>query len=55
MKNGSDPNNICGTPFYMAPETLLSKTFSFASDIWALGCLLYELCALSSPFANAKV
>ena len=39
-----------GTPFYMSPEAISGTGYSFASDIWALGCLLYELTTLSSPF-----
>lgn len=34
---------LIGTPFYMSPELLLGKGYSFPSDIWATGCILYEL------------
>ena len=35
----------------MAPELFTENgVFSFASDIWALGCILYELCSLRPPF-----
>lgn len=44
-----------GSPIYMAPETLIHHRFSFASDIWALGCILYELCTLSAAFGSADV
>lgn len=46
---------IGGSPIYMAPETLISGNFSYASDIWALGCILYELCMLQSPFDFVNV
>jgi serine/threonine protein kinase len=39
-----------GTPLYMAPEILRGEGHHFASDIWSLGCLLYELATLKSPF-----
>lgn len=43
-----------GTPFYMSPEMInLEQTrggYDEKSDIWALGCLIYELCALAPPF-----
>lgn len=44
-----------GSPIYMAPETLIHNRFSFASDIWALGCILYELCTLSAAFGFVEV
>lgn len=39
-----------GTPYYMAPELFDEKTYSFPADIWSLGILLYEMCALQYPF-----
>jgi len=39
-----------GTPFYMSPEMVNECKYNEKSDIWALGCLLYELCALAPPF-----
>jgi serine/threonine protein kinase len=42
-----------GTPFYMSPEICSSERYSGKSDIWSLGCILYELCALEPPF-NAR-
>lgn len=39
------------TPLYTAPEALNDQTkFTFASDIWSLGCIFYELCMLHHPF-----
>jgi len=39
-----------GTPFYMSPEMTNSARYNEKSDIWAVGCLLYELAALRPPF-----
>lgn len=39
-----------GTPYYMSPEVLLDKPYSPLCDIWSLGCVIYELCALHPPF-----
>merc|ERR1719272_2905407 len=39
-----------GTPYYLSPEICMEKPYSYASDIWALGCILYELAALRVPF-----
>ena len=36
-------NTQIGTPHYMPPELWQNKKYSFTSDLWALGCLLYEL------------
>ncbi|XP_786794.1 serine/threonine-protein kinase Nek2 isoform X1 [Strongylocentrotus purpuratus] len=39
-----------GTPYYMSPEQMNRLSYNDKSDIWSLGCLLYELCSLSPPF-----
>eukprot|EP00698_Gefionella_okellyi_P000596 TRINITY_DN10516_c0_g1_i1.p1 TRINITY_DN10516_c0_g1~~TRINITY_DN10516_c0_g1_i1.p1 ORF type:complete len:649 (-),score=138.75 TRINITY_DN10516_c0_g1_i1:120-2066(-) len=40
-----------GTPLYMAPEVFQSaRGYNFSSDLWSLGCLLYELACGVSPF-----
>merc|ERR1719321_2333139 len=43
-------NTLLGTPYYMAPEVCQSEPYGMASDVWALGCVLYELCALKHAF-----
>lgn len=39
-----------GTPLYMSPEVLQGKGYDWKSDVWSMGCIAYELCALRSPF-----
>ena len=41
---------IVGTPYYLSPELCEEKPYNEKSDIWALGCILYELCAKKHPF-----
>eukprot|EP00347_Sterkiella_histriomuscorum_P008187 403346048 len=39
-----------GTPFYASPEVWQDKPYDKRSDIWSMGCVIYELAALSPPF-----
>eukprot|EP00668_Euglena_longa_P029381 GGOE01036729.1.p1 GENE.GGOE01036729.1~~GGOE01036729.1.p1 ORF type:complete len:616 (+),score=194.92 GGOE01036729.1:73-1848(+) len=41
---------VVGTPFYLAPEICESKPYGSAGDIWAAGCVIYELAALRRAF-----
>jgi len=41
---------MVGTPYYISPEIVDNKSYSFKTDIWSLGVILYEMCALSPPF-----
>ncbi|XP_016069084.1 PREDICTED: serine/threonine-protein kinase Nek3 isoform X4 [Miniopterus natalensis] len=39
-----------GTPYYVPPEIWENMPYNNKSDIWSLGCVLYELCTLKHPF-----
>ncbi|KAF4799519.1 NIMA related kinase 1 [Turdus rufiventris] len=39
-----------GTPYYLSPEICQNKPYNNKSDIWALGCVLYEMCTLKHAF-----
>lgn len=41
---------VQGTPYYMSPEVCQNQPYTYQSDIWALGCILYELCSLKHAF-----
>jgi len=45
----STPRQV-GTPLYMSPEVLRGRGYEWSSDVWSLGCILYELAMLRSPF-----
>jgi len=39
-----------GTPYYMSPEILNDTPYNAKTDVWSMGCVLYEICALRPPF-----
>jgi len=39
-----------GTPYYMSPELAHNKPYNNKSDVWAIGCVLSEMCTLGVPF-----
>ncbi|XP_038870202.1 serine/threonine-protein kinase Nek5-like [Salvelinus namaycush] len=39
-----------GTPYYLSPEICDNRPYNNKTDIWSLGCVLYELCTLRHPF-----
>ncbi|CAD8090683.1 unnamed protein product [Paramecium sonneborni] len=45
-------NTVVGTPYYMSPEVCENKPYTYKSDVWSLGCVLYELCNLSHAFKS---
>ncbi|KAF4656432.1 hypothetical protein FOL47_008914 [Perkinsus chesapeaki] len=44
-----------GTPYYLSPEICEERPYNWASDIWALGCILYEMCCLKVPFDATNI
>ncbi|XP_026679592.1 serine/threonine-protein kinase Nek6-like [Diaphorina citri] len=51
----SSVDSFLGTPYYMSPERLKELKYSFPSDVWSLGCVLYEMVALQSPFFSKHI
>lgn len=43
-------HTIVGTPYYLSPEMCEEKPYNEKTDIWAMGCIIYELCTGKHPF-----
>ncbi len=44
-----------GTPYYMSPEIWNNRPYNYQCDIWALGCLVYELACFKVPFTGKSI
>ena len=44
-----------GTPYYASPEVWKDEPYSYKSDLWSIGCVIYELCALRPPFKGKNL
>ncbi|XP_008569517.1 PREDICTED: serine/threonine-protein kinase ULK4-like [Galeopterus variegatus] len=48
-------SRVKGSPIYTAPEIVKGTDFSITSDLWSLGCLLYEMFSGKPPFSSENV
>ena len=44
-----------GTPYYASPEVWRDEPYSYKSDLWSIGCVIYELCSLRPPFKGKNL
>lgn len=44
-----------GTPAYMSPELMRNERYDYHVDMWALGCICFELCTLNMPFTASSL
>ena len=47
--------SIVGTPHYLSPEMCDNKPYGKKSDMWALGCILAEMCLLTKAFNGSGI
>ncbi|XP_060237432.1 serine/threonine-protein kinase Nek5 [Meriones unguiculatus] len=53
LNNSMELAQTCaGTPYYLSPEICQNRPYNNKTDIWSLGCVLYELCTLKHPFES---
>ncbi|XP_034824939.1 serine/threonine-protein kinase Nek8-like [Maniola hyperantus] len=50
LASAKKTSTVIGTPYYLAPELCEGKPYDTKSDVWALGCLLYEMCTHRRAF-----
>ena len=50
LSSKSKALTVVGTPCYISPELCEGRPYNTKSDIWSLGCILYELCACKRAF-----
>ena len=55
MKDNSIINSQIGTPSYSSPEVWNAEPYSYKSDLWSVGCIIYEMCSLRQPFKGKNM
>ncbi|XP_066542812.1 serine/threonine-protein kinase Nek5 isoform X2 [Hoplias malabaricus] len=56
LNNSVELARTCvGTPYYLSPEICENRPYNNKTDIWSLGCVLYELCTLKHPFEGSSL
>ncbi|CAK1553580.1 unnamed protein product [Leptosia nina] len=55
LASAKKTSTVIGTPYYLAPELCEGKPYDTKSDIWALGCLLYEMCTHRRAFDSESL
>ncbi|XP_063218501.1 serine/threonine-protein kinase Nek8-like [Bacillus rossius redtenbacheri] len=55
MTTRGQAQTVLGTPYYISPEMCEGKQYDQKSDIWALGCILYEMACLQKTFEGSNL
>ena len=48
-------NTTLGTPYFLSPEICMGKEYNYKSDLWMLGCVLYEMACKDKPFKGVNL
>lgn len=52
VKEGEQLRSFCGSPAYISPEILRGEGASVKTDVYGLGCVLYEMITGNPPFMS---
>ncbi|GAB9472289.1 hypothetical protein Gpo141_00009470 [Globisporangium polare] len=56
LQNSLDAaQTVIGTPYYMSPELMDDQPYDAKSDVWSLGCVVYELATFAPPFKGKAI
>lgn len=55
MDERSFAKTCIGSPLYLSPEIVNQERYSYSTDVWSLGVMLYEIAALEAPFKGANI
>ena len=55
LSDSAMAHSCVGTPYYLSPELCQDQPYGYASDIWSLGCVLYELVSLRHAFDGCSL
>ncbi|KAA0175858.1 hypothetical protein FNF27_02579 [Cafeteria roenbergensis] len=54
-RTAAQANTQIGTPYFLSPEAVSAKPYGRASDVWGLGCVLFEVCSLRRVFTASSL
>ena len=54
MGEGELASTIIGTPYFMCPELVQGKSYTYPADIWAAGCVLFEMLTHEHAFKGSS-
>ena len=52
---GEFASTVVGSPFYLSPEICKGIPYNSKTDVWSLGCVLYEICTLTPAFGGSFI